>query len=38
MLQVWADIAYLDDAEFTLLVEERKARPMSTSSGPQRQP
>lgn len=32
------DVVYLDDAEFNRLVEERKAKPMSTSSGPQRQP
>jgi hypothetical protein len=32
MLQVWLDIVYLDDAEYTRLVEERKAKPMSTST------
>ena len=36
MLQVWLDIVYLDDAEFNRLVEERKARPTSTSAGPSR--
>jgi len=32
MLQVWLNIVYLDDAEYTRLVEERKARPASSSS------
>ena len=32
MLQVWLNIVYLDEAEYTRLVEERKARPASTSS------
>jgi hypothetical protein len=33
MLQVWLNIVYLDDAEYTRLVEERKAsRPVSTST------
>jgi hypothetical protein len=32
MLQVWVNIVYLDDADFQRLVEERKAKPMSTSS------
>jgi hypothetical protein len=32
MLQVWVNIVYLDDAEFQRLVDERKARPASTSS------
>jgi len=32
MLQVWLDIVYLDDAEYTRLVEERKAKPASTST------
>jgi hypothetical protein len=32
MLQVWLDIVYLDDAEYTRLVEERKARPAATST------
>jgi hypothetical protein len=36
MLQVWLDIVYLDDAEFNRVVEERKARPASTSAGPSR--
>jgi hypothetical protein len=34
MLQVWLDIVYLDDAEFSRLVEERKAKPASTSPAP----
>jgi hypothetical protein len=32
MLQVWLNIVYLDDAEYKRLVDERKARPTSTSS------
>jgi hypothetical protein len=32
MLQVWLDMVYLDDAEYTRLVEERKAKPVSTST------
>jgi hypothetical protein len=32
MLQVWVNIVYLDDAEFQRLVDERKAKPASTSS------
>jgi hypothetical protein len=32
MLQVWLNIVYLDDAEYQRLVEERKARPTSSSS------
>jgi hypothetical protein len=37
MLQVWLDIVYLDDAEFNRLVEQRKARPTtSTSAGQNR--
>jgi len=37
MLQVWLNIVYLDDAEFQRLVEERKAKPASTSTAsPQR--
>ena len=35
MLQVWLNIVYLDDAEYTRLVEARKARPASTSSAGQ---
>jgi hypothetical protein len=36
MLQVWLDIVYLEDAEFNRMVEERKARPVPTSAGPNR--
>jgi hypothetical protein len=32
MLQVWLNIVYLDDAEYTRLVEARKGRPTSSSS------
>jgi hypothetical protein len=32
MLQVWVNIVYLDDAEFERLVDERKAKPLSSSS------
>lgn len=32
MLQVWVNVVYLDDAEFERLVDERKAKPASTSS------
>ena len=32
MLQVWLDIVYLDDAEYNRLVEERKSKPVSTST------
>ena len=35
MLQVWLNIVYLDDAEYSRLVEERKARPTSSSSAQQ---
>ena len=35
MLQVWLNIVYLDDAEYKRLVEERKARPTSSSSAQQ---
>jgi hypothetical protein len=31
MLQVWLNIVYLDEAEYNKLVEERKAKPTSTS-------
>jgi len=34
MLQVWLNIVYLDEAEYARLVEERKARPSSTSTAP----
>jgi hypothetical protein len=36
MLQVWVNIVYLDDAEFQRLVDERKAKPASTSSAQNR--
>jgi hypothetical protein len=32
MLQVWLDMVYLDDAEYQRLVEERKAKPASSST------
>ena len=32
MLQVWLNIVYLDDAEYNRLVEERKAKPVATST------
>jgi hypothetical protein len=32
MLQVWLDIVYLDEAEYQRLVEERKAKPASSST------
>jgi hypothetical protein len=32
MLQVWLNIVYLDDADYNRLVEERKAKPVSTST------
>jgi hypothetical protein len=35
MLQVWLDIVYLDDAEYTRLVEERKGKQTSTASAQQ---
>ena len=38
MLQVWLNIVYLDDADYTRLVEERKARPSSSSSAQQNNP
>jgi hypothetical protein len=36
MLQVWVDVVYLDEAEFKRLVDERRAKPVtsSTDSGP----
>jgi hypothetical protein len=37
MLQVWLNIVYLDEAEYTRLVEERKARPTSSSSAQNQQ-
>ena len=38
MLQVWLNIVYLDDAEYQRLVEERKAKPASsTTAQPQPQ-
>jgi hypothetical protein len=36
MLQVWVNIVYLDDADFQRLLEERKAKPVSTSAGQNR--
>ena len=36
MLQVWVNIVYLDDAEYQRLVDERKAKPASTSSAQNR--
>jgi hypothetical protein len=32
MLQVWLDMVYLDEAEYQRLVEERKAKPASSST------
>ena len=32
MLQVWLDMVYLDDAEYQRLVEERKAKPASSTT------
>jgi hypothetical protein len=32
MLQVWLNIVYLDDADYNRLVEERKAKPATTST------
>ena len=32
MLQVWLDIVYLDDAEYQRLVDERKAKPASSTT------
>jgi hypothetical protein len=38
MLQVWLNIVYLDDADYNRLVEERKAKPVSTpTAAPQAQ-
>jgi hypothetical protein len=38
MLQVWLDMVYLDEADYQRLVEERKAKPASsTTSQPQQQ-
>ena len=36
MLQVWLNIVYLDDAEYSRLVDERKARPTTSTFGAQR--
>ena len=36
MLQVWVNVVYLDDAEFQRLVDERKAKSVSTSSAQNR--
>jgi len=38
MLQVWLDIVYLDDADYNRLVEERKSKPVSTTTTAQPQP
>ena len=35
MLQVWLDMVYLDDAEYQRLVEERKARPTTSTTSQQ---
>ena len=35
MLQVWLNVVYLDDAEFNRLVEERKAKQATHSTGQQ---
>src|SRR5262245_3005231 len=35
MLQVWINVVYLEDAEYTRLVEERKARQGSATTGQQ---
>jgi mono/diheme cytochrome c family protein len=37
MLQVWLDMVYLDDAEYQRLVEERKAKPATSSTAQQPQ-
>ena len=37
MLQVWLDIVYLDDAEYQRLVDERKAKPASSTTAQQPQ-
>ena len=37
MLQVWLDMVYLDDAEYLRLVEERKAKPASSTTAQQPQ-
>jgi hypothetical protein len=34
MLQVWLNIVYLDDAEYTRMVEERKVKPKTMSTAP----
>jgi hypothetical protein len=36
MLQVWVDVVYLDEAEFKRLVDERRAKPVTstTDAGP----
>ena len=36
MLQVWLDMVYLDDAEYQRLVDERKAKPASSTTAQQR--
>jgi len=37
MLQVWLDIVYLDEAEYNRLVEQRKARPVTSQTNIQPQ-
>jgi hypothetical protein len=37
MLQVWLDMVYLDDAEYQRLVEERKAKPATSTTAPPHQ-
>jgi hypothetical protein len=37
MLQVWLNIVYLDEAEYQRLVEERKAKPTSSSTAQQQE-
>ena len=37
MLQVWLDMVYLDDAEYQRLVDERKAKPASSTTAQQPQ-
>ena len=32
MLQVWLDMVYLDDAEYLRLLQERKAKPVSSGT------
>jgi len=32
MLQVWVDVVYLDDADFQRMVNERKAKPATSTA------